>query len=753
MRDMNQFSRKKVYEEKQKYPNVIKTRSNEEIEEMIDDLLQKMTLREKIGQMYQMVRGANPFGSKLVERSFEESVKNGDTGITLGIKGWENTFKYQKMAVEESRLGIPLLFNADIIHGCDTIYPVPLGFACSFDMEAVEKAARMAAIEATAAGVHWNNSPMIDVSRDPRWGRCTEGVGEDPYLGQELAKAQIKGYQSNENGKRHYMMACAKHFVAYGASDGGRDYNTVSISERDLRETYLPPFKAAVDEGVDSIMPAFTTYSNTPATANQYLLKNILRDEYDFDGIVLTDYTAVTELIAHGAAKDEEEAARLSIDSTVDVEMVSDCFLNSIESLVVKGQLSVDQIETSVRRVLRAKIKLGLFDNPYFYIDPDLEDKLKLNPQHREIAHELAQKSMVLLKNDPYKGKKILPLDKNIKSIALIGPLVEEKKIEGAWAFVKDRDSIVTLEEGIKNKLSKECKIYKSKGCSADGSDLETAEESIRDAVNEAKKADIILLALGEVKEMSGEAKSYSRIGLPGAQRRLAEEIMKLGKPTALVVFNGRPVILDWYDQNIPAILEAWFPGTEGGNAVASVLFGEYNPSGKLSMSFPYCEGQIPVFYRRLKTGRPHEDKPEDRFRSKYEDVSNHPLYCFGHGLSYTEFQYSEIVLSHQELIKDGSITASIEVTNRGDVKGTETVQLYIRDLHSYGLSRPVKELKSYQQITLNPKEKAKVEFVINEEMVKFYDRNMKYTTEKGVFELYIGTSSDNNQKARFEYV
>lgn len=753
MSDISQFSREDVYKEKQKYPNVIKKRTNEEVEEMIDDLLNKMTLREKVGQMYQMVRGANPFGSTLVERSFEESIKNGDTGVTLGIRGWENAFKYQKMAVENSRLGIPLIFNADIIHGCDTIYPVPLGFACSFDMETVEKAARMAAIEATAAGVHWNNSPMIDVSRDPRWGRCTEGVGEDPYLGQELAKAQVRGYQSRENGDRHYMMACAKHYVAYGASDGGRDYNTVSISERDLRETYLPPFKAAVDEGVDSIMPAFTTYSNTPATANQYLLKDILRNEYGFEGIVLTDYTAVAELIAHGAAKDEAEAAKLAIDATVDVEMVSDCFLNSIQSLIKDGQLTVDQIETSVRRVLRAKIKLGLFDNPYYYIDPDLEEEVKLKPEHREIAKDLAKKSMVLLENNEYKGKKVLPLDKNIDSIALIGPLVEEKKIEGAWAFVRDRDSMVTLEDGIKNKLNKDCKIYKTKGCSADGSDVETVEESIKEAVNAAKKADVIVLALGEVKEMSGEARSYSKIGLPGAQKRLAEEIMKLEKPTALVVFNGRPVILDWYDKNIPAILEAWFPGTEGGNAVASVLFGEYNPSGKLSMSFPYCEGQIPVFYRRLKTGRPDEDRPEDRFRSRYEDIPNHPLYCFGHGLSYTEFDYSEIVLSGDKLVKGGKIIASVDVTNIGDVKGTETVQLYIRDVHSYGLSRPVKEFKEYKQITLNPKVKTKVEFEINEEMIKFYDKNMEYTTEAGAFEIYIGTSSEITQKAVFEYV
>lgn len=441
-------------------------------------------------------------------------------------------------------------------------------------MKAVEEAARIAAVEATSLGIHWNNSPMIDVSRDPRWGRCTEGVGEDSYLGAELAKAQIRGYQSDADGSEHYIMACAKHYIAYGASDGGRDYNTVNISERELFEVYLPPFEAAVKEGVDSVMPAFTTYSNTPATANKYLLKKVLREGMNFEGLLISDYTAIAELVAHGAAKDSLEAAQLAVEAGLDVEMVSDCILSNGEILIKEKLLSEDTIDEAVKRILRAKVKLGLFDNPYYYINPEKYEQVRLSKKHREVVRDLARKSIVLLKNDCVNNGNILPLRKDLKSIAIIGPFADEKRIDGAWAFVDDYDSIVTLKEGIKNCIGDECTIYAAKGCSADGMDFKTEEESIRKAVRTAKDAEVIVLALGEPSERSGEARSYANIRLTEAQQQLTEEILALGKPTVMVVFNGRPIILDWYHNNVPAILETWFLGTEGGNAIAEVLLG-----------------------------------------------------------------------------------------------------------------------------------------------------------------------------------
>ncbi len=739
------MDKEKLYEVKNKYSDVTINRTEEEIDRMAREILETLNLNQKLGQMYQMVEGANPFGSKLVDRKLEKSIVNGDTGVILGTVDWEKALRFQQLAVEQSASGIPLLFNADIIHGCDTIYPIPLGFACSFDMEAVEKAARMAAVEATAIGVHWNNSPMIDVSRDPRWGRCTEGVGEDPYLGAQLAKAQIKGYQSYEHGANHYMMACAKHFVAYGAPEGGRDYNTVNISERELYEVYLPPFEAAVRESVDSIMPAFSTYNNIPVTAHKGLLQTLLREKLNFDGILISDYTAVAELINHGVAANEKEAAQLSLEAGLDVEMVSDCILEYGRELVSHGEISMERIDASVMRLLKAKIKLGLFDNPYRYINPAEYEKVTLSPQHKGIARDLARKSMVLLKNENH----VLPLSEQQSAIALIGPFAKEKEIEGAWAFVKQRESMVSLSEGLLNR-GVDTVFNEAVGCDLKETDEVKIKAMIDQAVLAAKQSDVVLLAIGEPQQMSGEAKSYGKIDLHSSQKRLTEELLKTGKPIVVILFNGRPVLLDWYQQHVQAILEVWFPGTEGGNGIADVLYGDYNPSGKLAMSFPYCEGQIPVHYRQLKTGRPLEENPEDPYRSKYEDIPNEPLYPFGFGLSYTHFEYSKVTLSKDSKKPGESIRASVMLTNSGSYQGTEVVQLYIRDIHAYGVSRPVKELKGFQKVSLKPGETQQVHFDITDDMLDYYSVQLKKILEPGQFEIFIGASSNTTNSKVF---
>ncbi|GAA0179148.1 beta-glucosidase BglX [Clostridium sediminicola] len=723
-------------------------KSDIEIDKKVTDLISKMTIKEKIGQMYQMVKGSNPFGAVICNRDFDDSIKAGLVGVILGMVDPEEIYKYQKLAVTETRLGIPLLFNADVIHGFDTIYPIPLAFACSFDMNSIEMASRVAATEATMAGVHWNNAPMLDISRDPRWGRCTEGVGEDPYLASLIAKAQVDGFQTGKPGEGHYMMACAKHYIGYGTAVGGRDYNTVDMSERELREVYLPPFKAAIDAGIDSIMPAFNLWDATPCTSNEFLLKTLAREEMGFKGIFLSDYGAVGELINHGCAKNQTEASKLCINATLDIEMVSDCYTNTLETLIDNKEINESQIDESVRRILTMKYKMGLFDNPYSYIDPVMLEKISLNEEHREIARDLSKKSIVLLKNEEVEGSKILPLSKRLKNIALIGPFADEKEVEGAWAFVRNRDSFVTLEDGIRNLVGDSCQITKVKGCQIDVQ----GQEGFQEAITAAKEAEVVILALGESKDMTGEARSYGKLDLPGEQNELAKEIMKIGKPTVLVLFNGRPLPLVWYDENVPAILETWFLGTEAGNAIADVLFGDYNPSGKLAMSIPYCEGQIPVYYNHHRTGRPYEENTKDTFRSKYMDIPNDPLYPFGHGLSYTTFEYSDISLSNTVMVQGETIEASIYIENTGQYPGHEVVQLYIRDLAAYGISRPVKELKGFEKIFLNPGERKEVTFTIHEDLLKFYDKNMNYIIEEGDFNIFIGTSSKITKEVLFQY-
>jgi len=713
-------------------------------EEFLHFVLNKMTLKDKIGQMYQIVKEDNNFGANIIDKNMEQAIRDGETGIILGEVGCQNLSELQRIAVDESPLGIPLLFNADVIHGYDTIFPVPLGMSCSFDVDLIEQVSHVIAVESTTAGVHWNNAPMIDISRDPRWGRCTEGSGEDPYLCSEIAKAQIKGFHGNGKGDRHYMMACAKHFVGYGSPVGGRDYDSVDMSNRTLYETYLPPFKAAIESGVDSIMPAFNTLNGIPCTVNNNLLKEIGRDEFGFDGIYISDYGAVEELIHHGSAEDQLEAARLAISATIDVEMVSRCFHNSVSSILSDNDISLENIDKSVLRILENKYDLGLFHNPFKYLNPDEESKFSLCAEHRDLALEISRKSIVLLENKTIDKEKLLPFKRDMK-IALLGPFSKSKHVEGAWAFVRHRESFVTLEEGILSKIPSA--QLETLACCTFEEDESIDIQAIKEVVD---GSDVVVLTVGETVDMSGEARSYTQLKLPGQQHKLIKEVVKLGKPVVLVLFNGRPIVLKWYKENIPAIVETWFLGTESGNAIADVLFGDYNPSGKLSMSFPHNEGQIPVYYNKLNTGRPLIQNPSDPYRSKYMDVPNEALYSFGYGLSYTEFIYSDLQLSSNEMTENETLTATIRIENTGQVDGDEIVQLYLRDCSANSVSRPLKELKAFKRVSIKKKESVEVCFEIDTSMLTFYRKDNTMGYEYGKFIVFIGGSSDECMETEF---
>lgn len=714
----------------------------------IDYLINNMSISDKVAQMYQIVEKDNDFGSNIIDKDMKQAIREGEVGIILGQTGWENVFQLQKIAVEESPLGIPLLFNADVIHGYDTIFPIPLAMSCSFNMSLIEQVSHITAIESTAAGVHWNNAPMLDISRDPRWGRCTEGAGEDPYLCGEVAKAQIKGMKGNGLGDRHYMMSCAKHFVGYGQPDGGRDYNTVDMSDRLLRDVYLKPFIKAIEAGVDSIMPAFNTFNGIPCTSNTKLLKTIGREEFGFDGIYLSDYGAVEEQLFHGSAENYLAAAEYAINATVDVEMVSPCYHESVEALLDSRRIKMEQIDDSVKRILNAKYDLGLFHNPYRYIDPKLQDKVCLSNEHVKKAREIARESIVLLENQLLEsGERVLPLKKH-KKIALIGPFAESKAVEGSWAFVRNRESMRSLKEGMITKLGKE-QLMISKGCEIITED----DMELKKAIETASKSDVIVLAVGESTDMSGEAKSYANLRLPKCQNILIDEMVKLNKPIVMVLFSGRPLIINDYKNKMSAILEVWFLGTESGNAIADVLVGDYNPSGRLTMSFPESVGQIPVYYNYLQTGRPYENNPDDPYRSKYMDISNKPLYPFGYGLSYSEFKYTDFELDKNEIDGDGRITATVLIENNGVFDGEEVVQLYVWDKFTKQVSRPVKELVGFKKVKIKSKEKKQVSFSIDETMLRFYSKNNIYESETGDFRIYVGGSSETNLYKDFKLI
>lgn len=711
-------------------------------EKFIDSLLGKMTFEEKIGQLTLYTSGWAVTGPTMKE-DYLNDIRKGYCGNVFNAHGVRYNTGLQKIAAEETRLGIPLLFGLDVIHGFKTIYPIPLAEACSWDLKLIEETARLSALEATASGISWNYNPMVDIARDPRWGRIAEGSGEDTYLSSLIAGAKVKGYQGTNLKAPSTMAACVKHFAAYGAPQAGRDYSTVDMSDRTLRETYLPPFKAAVDAGVRSVMTAFNELNGVPSSANKYLLKNILRDEYDFKGLVVTDYTSIGELVKHGYAKNGKEAARLAITSGVDMDMQSGVYFNYMSELVDENKVHIKTIEESVRHVLELKYDLGLFEDPYRYLDTVREQENTYTAEMMEHALESAKRSIVLLKNDVFQGQKLLPVKKTTQHIALIGPLGNNNlDVMGTWHSSGERNKVVTVLEGLKKEFP-DADIACAQGC-----DFESHDKTrFAEAVKLARSSDIVILAVGENYTQSGEAASRTNIGLPGVQEDLIKEIVATGKPVIALMMAGRPLTMEWIDGHVPAILYAWHLGTRTGDAIADVISGDYDPSAKLVVTFPRNVGQIPIYYNMKNTGRPLGVDP--KFASQYIDAPNDPLYPFGYGLSYTSFDYSELHLNKTTITPSDTLVVSVTVENTGEVSGEEIVQLYIRDLVA-SVTRPVKELKGFKKISLNSGDLKVVEFKITSEDLRFYDINMNYLAEPGDFKVFVGTHSECLQEADF---
>ncbi len=704
------------------------------IEKRIDALIKQMTLEEKLGQLQQLDGHAD--GNFRPEHI--ELTRKGLLGSTLNVRGTKNVNELQRAAVEQSRLKIPLLFGFDVIHGYRTIFPVPLGEAASWDPAAVERAAAVAAAEARAAGVHWTFAPMVDIARDARWGRIVEGAGEDPYLGSVMARARVRGFQGSDYSAPDRVLACAKHWVAYGAAEAGRDYNTTDVSEATLREVYFPPFKAALDAGVGTFMSAFNDLNGVPTSANPFTLTHVLREEWKFDGIVVSDYESVKELMNHGLAADEAEAASAGLGAGVDMEMVSRLYNKHGAQLVREGKLSQKAIDEAVRRILRIKFRLGLFEKPY--ADEARERAVIFSPEHIAAARLVAARSMVLLKNE----RETLPLSKSLKSVAVIGPLADDRaNLIGSWSGDGKAEDAVTLLEGIKSKAGSAMKVSYSKGCEISGD----STEGFAEAVRAARESDAVIVAVGESADMSGEAASRSSLDLPGRQLDLIKALIATGKPVVVVLMNGRPLTINWVAENAPAILETWFAGTQAGNAIADVLFGDASPGGKLPVTFPRAVGQLPLYYNHKSTGRPPD--PNNKYTSKYLDVPWTPLFSFGHGLSYTEFRLTNLRLSASSIKSDGRLTATVEVENVGKRAGDEVVQLYVRDVAA-SRTRPVKELKGFERVTLRPGEKRRVEFGLTAEHLGFYNRDMRFVVEPGAFKVTVGSSSVGGLEASF---
>jgi beta-glucosidase len=704
------------------------------IEGKINALLARMTLAEKLGQLQQLDGEANG----VYRPEHPEMIRKGLLGTTLNVRGAKRTNELQRIAMQESRLKIPLLFAFDVIHGYRTIFPVPLGEAASWDIKAVERAAAVAAAEASAAGVRWTFAPMVDIARDARWGRVVEGSGEDTFLGSAMASARVRGFQGKDYSAPDKVVACAKHWVAYGAAEAGRDYNATEVSERTLREVYFPPFKAALDAGVGTFMSAFNDLNGEPTSANPFTLTQVLRKEWQFDGIVVSDYESVRELMNHGIAATEAEAAQAGLAAGVDVEMVSRLYNKHGEQLIREGKLSMAAIDEAVRRVLRIKFRLGLFDNPY--TDESRESAVMLSRENLAAAREVAARSLVLLKNE----RETLPLNKSLGSIALIGPLADDQlSIIGSWSGDGRKEDAVTLLAGIKAKLPASTKINYAKGCEVLGG----TTEGIAEAVKAARQSDVAILAIGESAEMSGEAASRTSLDLPGHQLELVKAVVATGKPTVVVLMNGRPLTIGWLAENTTAILETWFAGTQGGNAIADALFGDVNPGGKLPVSFPRGVGQLPLYYNHKNSGRPPD--ANNKYTSKYLDMPWTPLYPFGYGLSYTRFQFSNLQLSAKSIAPNGQLTVSVEVENVGKRAGDEVVQLYLRDLAA-SVTRPVKELRGFERLTLRPGEKRRLEFQLTPEHLGFYNRDMRFVVEPGEFKVFVGSSSEGGLEANF---
>jgi len=734
----------------------------QKMDAFISNLMSKMTVDEKIGQL-NLVTGGEATTGAAVSTGVEAKIAKGNVGGIFSLTTPQKIRKAQEIAMR-SRLKIPMIFGQDVIHGYKTTFPIPLALAASWDMTLIEKTARVAAVEATADGLNWTFSPMVDLARDPRWGRVAEGSGEDPFLGSAIARAMVKGYQGNDLKAVNTMMACVKHLALYGASEAGRDYNTTDMSFDRMYNEYLPPYKAALDAGAGSVMVSFNDINGVPATANKWLLTDLLRKEWGFKGFVASDYTGVSELIAHGLG-DLKTVSGLALKAGTDMDMVSEGFLTTLKDNLKEGKVTIAQINTACRLILEAKYKLGLFDDPFKYCSEERAAKEILTPENLKFARETATKTFVLLKND----KQTLPLQRK-GTIALIGPLANTaSNMPGTWSVNADMSKVPTLLQGLTEVAGNKVKIVHALGSNligdpnqqiwgtAHGRDIprdnRPENEIIAEAVKIAEKADVVVAALGEGSEMSGEASSRTDIGIPDTQKRLLDALLKTGKPVVLVLFAGRPMTLTWEQANVPAILNVWFGGVEAAKAIGDVLFGDVNPSGKITMTFPQNVGQIPLYYAHKNTGRPLGDKPwYSRFWSNYLDVSNDPLYPFGFGLSYTTFNYGDVKISNNTLKPGQKITVTTTLTNSGSVAGEEVVQLYIRDLVCTS-TRPVKELKGFEKVSLKPGETKTVNFTITEDMLRFYNSQLKFVSEAGDFKAFVGTNSRDVKEVNFKLV
>jgi beta-glucosidase len=737
----------------------------------IDALMKQMTLEEKIGQLNLPGSGDIVTG-QASNSDIGKKIKEGRVGGLFNIKSVAKIRAVQKVAVEETRLKIPLIFGMDVIHGYETVFPIPLGLSCSWDMQLIEQSARIAAIEASADGICWTFSPMTDLCRDPRWGRIAEGSGEDPYLGAQIGAAMVRGYQGKNLAANNTILSCVKHFALYGASEAGRDYNTTDMSRYRMYNEYFPPYKGAVDAGAGSVMASFNEVDGIPATANRWLMTNVLRNQWGFKGFVVTDYTGIGEMTSHGIG-DTAAVSRAAINAGIDMDMVSEAFLTTLMKSVKearpddpfgRGKVTVAQIDAACRRILEAKYKLGLFEDPYRYCDENRAKTEIFTTAHRTIARETAAQSFVLLKNQ----KNILPLKKS-GTIALIGPLADNREnMPGTWAVAARFSEAITVLQGMKEVAGSNVKILHARGSNLDADSLfeeragmfgkslrrdsRPADVMIKEAVDIANQSDVVVVAAGESAEMSGESSSRTSIEIPQVQKELIHALLKTGKPVVLVLFTGRPLAIKWESENVPAILNVWFGGSEAGYAVADVLFGAINPSGKLTTTWPQNIGQVPLFYNHKNTGRPLTGEWFQKFKTNYLDVSNDPVYPFGYGLSYTAFSYGDLKLSSTSLKGNQTLNASVTVTNSGNYTGKEVVQLYIRDIVGT-VTRPVKELKGFQKIELKPGETKTITFKITTEDLKFYNYDLKYDWEPGEFEIMIGTNSRDVKKAKVNWV
>ena len=731
----------------------------DKMDQFIDNLMGKMTLQEKIGQLNLPVSGEIVTG-QAKSSDVAGKIRKGQVGGLFNVKGVENIREVQKIAVEQSRLKIPLLFGMDVIHGYETVFPIPLALSCSWDMEAIKESARIAAKESSADGICWTFSPMVDICRDPRWGRMAEGGGEDPYLGSEISAAMVKGYQGDDLTDKNTIMACVKHFALYGAPEAGRDYNTVDMSHLSMFNNYFPPYKAAIDAGVGSVMTSFNVVDGIPATGNKWLMTDVLRDRWGFDGFVVTDYTAISEMIAHGMG-DLQQVSAMSLSAGTDMDMVADGFLTTLEKSLKEGKVTMAEIDKACRRILEAKYKLGLFDDPYKYCDASRVKKDIFTAENRAVARKIATETFVLLKNE----NNLLPLQRKGK-IALVGPLANTKaNMPGTWSVAATSDKYNSLYESMKQSLAGKAEVFYAKGSNLmydaqreaeatmfgrEMRDLRSAQELLDEALSVASQADVIVAAVGESSEMSGESSSRTNLEMPDAQRDLLTALKKTGKPIVLVYFAGRSTVMTWEQENFPAILNVWFGGSEAADAICDVVFGDVSPSGKLTTTFPKNVGQIPLYYNHLNTGRPLEaGKWFSKFRSNYLDIDNDPLYPFGYGLSYTTFRYGDLQLSNNSMNEKGKITASVTVTNTGNYDADEIVQMYIRDMVG-SVARPVKELKGFERIHLKKGESRTVSFDITAEQLKFYNSTLNWACEPGEFEVMVGGNSRDVQTKKF---